>query len=86
MIADAAEAATRAMKDRSPENVERTVRSIIEERMDLGQFADCDITMKELTTIKETLVDALSGVHHHRVEYPAIRFNRDRKAVEDKDE
>ena len=86
MIADAAEAATRAMKDRDPEHVERTVRSIIEERMDLGQFADCNITMKELTTIKETLVDALSGVHHHRVEYPAIRFNRDKKAVEDKDE
>lgn len=86
MIADAAEAATRAMKDRDPEHVERAVRSIIEERMDLGQFADCDITMKELTTIKETLVDALSGVHHHRVEYPAIRFNREKKAVEDKDE
>ncbi len=86
MIADAAEATTRAMKDRDPEHVERTVRSIIEERMDLGQFADCNITMKELTTIKETLVDALSGVHHHRVEYPAIRFNREKKAVEDKDE
>ncbi len=84
MIADAAEAATRALKDRSPESVERTVRSIIEERMDLGQFADCDITMKELSTIKETLVDALSGVHHHRVTYPSIRFNRDRKAVEEK--
>ncbi len=85
MIADAAEAATRAMKSRAPADVERTVRAIIEERMDLGQFADCDVTMKELTTIKETLVDALSGVHHHRVEYPAIRFNRDKKAVEKKD-
>lgn len=81
MIADAAEASTRALKDRSPENVERTVRGIIEERMDLDQFGECNITLRELAIIRQTLVEALSGVHHHRVEYPAIRFNREKKAV-----
>ncbi len=81
MIADGAEAATRSLKDHSPENVEKTVRAIIEERMDLGQFADCSITMRDLTTIKQTLVETLTGVHHHRVEYPSMRFNRD-KSVE----
>ena len=83
MIADASEAATRALADRSPENVERTVRAIIEERMDLDQFADCDITIRDLSVIRKTLVEALSGVHHHRVEYPAIRFNRERQAVKE---
>ena len=83
MIADSSEAAVRSLKEHSPENVERVVRSIIEERMDLEQFVDCNITIRELTTIKQTLVDALSGVHHHRVKYPAIRFNRERKAVEE---
>ena len=53
----------------------------IEERMDLDQFADCDITLRELSVIKETIVDALSGVHHHRVKYPSIRINRDHNAV-----
>ena len=90
MIADASEATVRAFSDRSVENVERIVRGIIEERMDLDQFADCNITMKELTIIKETIVSSLSGVHHHRVKYPAIRFNRGRQTVfenesEDKD-
>ena len=83
MIADASEAAARAVKDRSPETVERIVRSIIEERMDLDQFSDCDITIRELTVIKQTLVDSLTGVHHHRVKYPAIRFNRARQAVKE---
>ncbi len=83
MIADASEAATRALPDRSPENVERTVRSIIEERMDLDQFADCDITIRDLSVIRKTLVETLSGVHHHRVEYPAIRFNRERQAMKE---
>lgn len=86
MIADASEAAVRALQDRSPETVERLVRGIIEERMDLDQFDECDITMKQLTVIKETIVEALSGVHHHRVKYPAIRFNRERQAVEEKTE
>ena len=83
MIADASEAATRALPDRSPEKVERTVRSIIEERMDLDRFADCDITIRDLSVMRKTLVETLSGVHHHRVEYPAIRFNRDRQAVKE---
>ncbi len=83
MIADASEAAARTLKERTPENVERVVRSIIEERMDLDQFVDCDITMRELTTVKTTIVEALSGVHHHRVKYPSIRFNRDRQVVKE---
>ena len=62
MIADASEAAARALGDRSPAAVERVVRSIIEERMDLDQFDECDITMKDLTTIKETIV---SYCHRH---------------------
>ncbi len=85
MVADAVEAATRASADRSPDKVEEVCRTIIEERMDLNQFDECDITMKELNIIKQTLVEALSGVHHHRVEYPSIRFNRDRKAVKEED-
>lgn len=76
MIADASEAAVRSSPDRSAENVEKIVRGIIEERMDLDQFENCDITMRELTIIKQVIVAALSGVHHHRVEYPAIRFHR----------
>lgn len=85
MIADASEAAARTLKDRSPENVERVVRTIIEERMDLDQFSDCDVTMRDLSIIKGSLVDALSGVHHHRVKYPSIRFNRARQAVKDEE-
>ena len=83
MICDAAEASCRALQSRRPEDVERAVRGIIEERMDLDQFAQCNITLGELTVIKETLVEALSGVHHHRVQYPSIRFNREKQAVKE---
>ncbi|MBQ8885513.1 MAG: HDIG domain-containing protein [Clostridia bacterium] len=76
MIADASEAVSRALTKRSPEEVEKAVSGIIEERMDLEQFSDCDITMKDLTVIRETLVNTLSGVYHHRVKYPTIKYTR----------
>lgn len=74
MIADASEAAVRAANAKKPEDVERVISGIIEERMDLEQFSECDITMVELTKIRQALVNTLSGVYHHRVKYPTIRY------------
>ncbi|MBR7100278.1 MAG: HD domain-containing protein [Clostridia bacterium] len=82
MIADACEAATRSLTDRSVENVERAVHAIIQERMDLNQFSECQITMNDLTVIKQTLISALTGLYHHRIKYPDLRFSR--SGVEDK--
>lgn len=76
MLADAAEAVVRSMTVKTPEEVEKRVREIIEERMDQEQFSDCDITMADLTLLRITLVNALTGVYHKRVEYPSIRFGK----------
>lgn len=76
MIADASEAAVRAVNARKPEEAERAIRGIIEERMDLEQFSECDITMVELTKIRQALVNTLTGVYHHRVKYPTIKYKR----------
>ena len=57
-----------------PEDAEKAIRAIIEERMDLEQFAECDITMVDLTKIRMALVNTLSGVYHHRVKYPSIKY------------
>lgn len=75
MIADASEAATRSLSDRSPANVEALVRSLIEERLDLNQFDDCNITMHELSVIRSTIVNQLTGVYHSRVAYPKITIS-----------
>ena len=76
MIADAAEAAVRAVNAKKPEEAEKSIRGIIEERMDLEQFSECEITMVDLTRIRQALVSALTGVHHHRVKYPNIKYKR----------
>ncbi|MBR2442122.1 MAG: HD domain-containing protein [Clostridia bacterium] len=74
MIADASEAAVRAMNARTPEQAEKAIRGVIEERMDLEQFSECDITLADLTKIRQALVYALTGVNHHRIKYPSIKY------------
>ncbi len=76
MIADGCEAKVRTLKDRTHENVDKAVKEIIEERMDLEQFTDCDITLKDLDIIRATLVNALVGVYHDRVTYPKLKIGK----------
>ena len=76
MICDASEAAVRAVGARTPEQTEQAIRAVIEERMDLEQFAECDITMADLTKIRLALVNTLTGVYHHRIQYPSIKYRR----------
>ena len=76
MICDASEAAVRAVGARTPEAAEKAIRAVIEERMDLEQFAECDITMADLTKIRLALVNTLTGVYHHRIQYPGIKYRR----------
>ncbi len=76
MIADASEAISRTLPDRSPEKVESAVREVIEERMELDQFDECDLTMKDLTIIRETIVGCLTGVYHARTQYPKLKLKR----------
>ena len=76
MIADGCEAAVRVSKNRSFENVTEIVKKIINDRMELGQFDDCEITLKELKIISETVINNLTGVYHKRVEYPDVDFGK----------
>lgn len=76
MICDASEAAVRATNSRSPEDAERAIRAVIEERMELEQFAECDITLADLTKIRHALVNTLTGVYHHRIKYPTLKYKR----------
>ena len=76
MIADASEAAVRATNSRSPEAAEKAISGVIEERMDLEQFSECDITLADLTKIRQALVNALTGVYHHRIKYPNLKYKR----------
>ena len=64
------------MNDRSGEKVDRAVREIIEERMELDQFSECDITLREIEIIRNAIVENIAGIYHDRVKYPKIKIRK----------
>ena len=75
LLADCTEAATRAMAmDRGTlptDLIESTVDRLARERLEDGQFEDCQLTFTEFQTVRDTLVEALTGIYHPRIGYPA---------------
>ncbi len=70
-IADSVEAAVRSLSSPTPQKIESLVNSIIADRLQDGQFDECDITLKELDIVAKTLCESLKGIFHSRIEYPA---------------
>ena len=46
------------------------VARIIEERIDDGQFDECDLTLRDIEQIREAFVQQLLGMYHQRIAYP----------------
>ncbi len=80
MICDGSEAAVRALSDRTQEKVDQVVRNIIEERMDLEQFNECDLTMRDIDIIRSTISQSLGGVYHDRIKYPKLKIGKAKKS------
>lgn len=69
MIADTVEAAMRAYTPDTKEEFEARVNKLVDEKLQLGQFDECPVTMKDLTVIKNTIIETLPRVQHGRVSY-----------------
>lgn len=70
MLADTCEAAVRAMRPSSREELELLVNRLIDERVSSGELNDSDLTFRDLQTIKKVFLQVLQGVHHPRIKYP----------------
>ncbi len=77
LMADCCEATTRSMAmDRGTlprEEIEATVERLIAERLEDGQFDECALTFQEMSAVKASIVEALVGIYHPRIAYPAAR-------------
>ncbi|STY34932.1 uncharacterized domain HDIG [Listeria fleischmannii subsp. coloradonensis] len=69
-IADSVEAAVRSCEMPTKEKISTIVDGIIRDRILDGQFTECDISLKELERIRETLKRTLNGIYHQRIQYP----------------
>lgn len=71
MICDSAEAMSH-IKDYSPAELEEMVDNIVVEKFAEKQFDKCELTMREVETIKLTILRNLYGIGHKRIEYKAM--------------
>lgn len=77
MIADACEAIVRTRAQRTRDDVDKIVQNVIDERLELGQFDECPITIQDLYVIRNALDNSLSGVYHSRIKYPRIKIRKE---------
>lgn len=70
MIADSCEAAARSLSEPNPENIRFIVTKIIDAILADDQLGECDLTLRELTQIRESMIKSLISIYHSRVDYP----------------
>ncbi|MGD8292509.1 MAG: HDIG domain-containing protein [Desulfobacterales bacterium] len=70
MICDSVEAASRSLIDPNRKEFKKMVRLILVKRIVDGQFAECDLSSRDLSKIVDALVDALEASFHSRIQYP----------------
>ncbi|WP_114166119.1 HD family phosphohydrolase [Exiguobacterium sp. TNDT2] len=73
MIVDSIEAAVRSQKQPTPERIRQLVNAIIRDKLQDGQFEDCELTTKEVWRIGESACETLTGLFHERIEYPELK-------------
>jgi len=72
MLADSCEAAARSLARPDPESIREIVIRIFEAVISDGQLDECDLTLRELTTIRESIIAALTAIYHARIDYPGF--------------
>jgi putative nucleotidyltransferase with HDIG domain len=70
LLADGIEAASRSMKVKSPDKLKGLVQTMINRAFTDGQLDECDLTLKDLNAIADAFTRILTGIYHHRPEYP----------------
>jgi len=79
MMADAAEAASRAMQAPTAEKLEALVRKLIDGIRADGQLDECDVTVRDLDTIARSFSSTLLAIYHGRPDYPAAAVGPQRR-------
>ncbi len=82
MIADAVESATRTMAEPTPSRIDALVRAIANKRLMDGQFDECDLTLRDLQTISESISKSMASIYHGRVQYPSTAAISEARAEE----
>ena len=74
MLADGVEASVRSLSSRDEATIRAMVNQIISERLADGQLNECDLTIRDLESVREAFVGQLLGMYHQRIAYPQSKI------------
>lgn len=84
MLADAVESATRTLTDPTPARIDALVRQLANKRLMDGQFDECDLTFRELSTICESISKTVASIYHGRIRYSSDEDAKEPKTAKKK--
>lgn len=73
MMADSVEAASRSLKEYTPEAINGLVDKIIDSQIAEGLLKEAPISFRDVETVKDTFKKRLSTIYHSRVVYPEMK-------------
>lgn len=70
MLIDGIEAATRSLKEKSVDNIRELIEKMVEQKIRSNQLINADLTFRDISLLKATLLEKLVNIYHVRIEYP----------------
>ncbi|MCK3684765.1 HDIG domain-containing metalloprotein [Maribellus sp. YY47] len=70
MLVDGIEAASRSMKEKTHANLKELIDRMIDQKIEDKQLDNSNLTFRDITTVKEVLLQKLLNIYHVRIEYP----------------
>jgi hypothetical protein len=70
MLTDGIEAAARALKEKTHENLHQLIEKMVRDKLESGQLENADLTLRDIRIFKETIIEKLMNIYHVRIEYP----------------
>ncbi|HLM54649.1 MAG TPA: HD domain-containing protein, partial [Pyrinomonadaceae bacterium] len=72
MLADSVEAASRTLDKPTPQRIADFVARMIDDKRADGQLDECDLSLRELTKVRESITASLVAIYHARIDYPGF--------------
>lgn len=73
MMADAVEAASRSLKEHTPEAISALVNKIIDGQIAEGLHNESPISFRDVQAVKESFIQRLRTMYHSRISYPELK-------------
>jgi putative nucleotidyltransferase with HDIG domain len=72
MLADGSEAAVRSLESPTRDRIEAIIRKLTDAVLVDDQLDECGMTLEEVATVRQSIVETLLNLYHKRISYPGF--------------